>query len=121
METLTQIQAQETDQYLEKLTGMLATLRAKTVKFRQQSVSPGKDPDRGVELQENSNREQAARIAGIACSEAKEIEDAMRRIYRGVDGICECCDEPISPARLAAVPCARFCVGCQATHEKIAA
>ncbi|MCU1262668.1 MAG: transcriptional regulator, TraR/DksA family, partial [Bryobacterales bacterium] len=36
-----------------------------------------------------------------------------RRIQEGSFGICEECDQEIHPKRLAAVPWAPFCIGCQ--------
>ncbi len=43
----------------------------------------------------------------------KAIEGALLRIEHGTFGICESCDEPISTARLNAVPWAKVCVACK--------
>ena len=47
----------------------------------------------------------------------REVQDALRRIDRGIYGTCQGCEEPISVKRLDAVPWAKFCVSCQ---ERIA-
>ncbi len=43
----------------------------------------------------------------------KEIDRALGRVERGTYGVCESCGEEISPARLKALPWARYCVTCQ--------
>jgi RNA polymerase-binding transcription factor DksA len=40
------------------------------------------------------------------------VEDALRRLDDGTYGTCERCREPISPARLEAMPDARRCMNC---------
>ena len=58
---------------------------------------------------------------GLMSSERKilvEIDDALSRIEYGTYGICEGDDEPIPKARLAAIPWARYCVGCATLLEK---
>ncbi len=41
------------------------------------------------------------------------IEDALARIGRGAFGVCEACKQPISRARLEAVPWTRHCRDCK--------
>jgi DnaK suppressor protein len=43
----------------------------------------------------------------------REVEEAMARVNEGTYGICQECEEPISPKRLQALPWAKFCVRCQ--------
>lgn len=43
-------------------------------------------------------------------TELEEIERALAKIEDGTYGSCEKCGEPIPPARLEAVPTARFCI-----------
>ena len=44
---------------------------------------------------------------------SRAIEDALTRIRQDRFGICEECGQPISKARLEAVPWARYCKGCK--------
>ena len=41
------------------------------------------------------------------------IEEAILRIDKGTFGICRDCGEPISPARLNAIPWTRVCITCK--------
>ncbi len=43
----------------------------------------------------------------------RAIEEALARIRRGTFGICEICRQPISRARLEAVPWTRHCRDCK--------
>jgi DnaK suppressor protein len=47
----------------------------------------------------------------------REIDDALRRIYTGVYGICEASGKPIARARLEALPWARYTIEEQAHME----
>jgi len=44
-----------------------------------------------------------------------ELNAALERIENGDYGVCESCEEPISPARLKALPWARLCISCAST------
>src|SRR5262249_9270175 len=48
----------------------------------------------------------------------REIDDALRRIYNGVYGICEASGRPIARARLEALPWARYTIEEQANMER---
>ena len=43
----------------------------------------------------------------------REVEEALVRVKEGTYGICQECEEPISPKRLQALPWAKFSVRCQ--------
>lgn len=43
----------------------------------------------------------------------RDIQQALHRLDRGTFGICQECNQPISPRRLEAVPWATFCVPCE--------
>lgn len=43
----------------------------------------------------------------------RAIEEALARIGRGTFGVCEVCKQPISKARLEAVPWTRVCRDCK--------
>ncbi len=42
--------------------------------------------------------------------ELAEVERALQKLDDGTYGLCETCGEPIAPARLEAMPAARFCI-----------
>jgi DnaK suppressor protein len=41
------------------------------------------------------------------------IEEALARLDKGTFGMCRDCGEPISPARLHAIPWTRVCITCK--------
>jgi DnaK suppressor protein len=45
------------------------------------------------------------------------IEEALTRIEEGTYGICRDCGEPISEARLNAIPWTRVCIACKAKQN----
>lgn len=53
-------------------------------------------------------------------AEARDVEQALRRMVEGRFGACLDCGEPIPPARLSATPWAARCVECQREHEHAA-
>ncbi|MHB8464643.1 MAG: TraR/DksA family transcriptional regulator [Acidimicrobiales bacterium] len=40
------------------------------------------------------------------------VEHALEKVDGGSYGVCESCGEPITPARLEAMPAARLCISC---------
>jgi RNA polymerase-binding transcription factor DksA len=48
-----------------------------------------------------------------------EIEEALKRVDAGTYGVCEMSGEKIAPARLEALPFARYTVECQAQFERM--
>ena len=47
-----------------------------------------------------------------------QIEAALRKIDRGVYGVCESCRKPIAKLRLKTLPFARYCINCQSGAER---
>ena len=65
-------------------------------------------------------REKAFLFASTEGRLLMEINEALRRVYRGEYGTCESCEKPIARARLEAMPYARLCVSCKEIEEKSA-
>ena len=66
----------------------------------------------------DSSRELALSLSNTEREVLMQITDAMDRIDSGSYGSCSYCTEPISEARLLAIPWARHCVDCQELEEK---
>jgi DnaK suppressor protein len=49
--------------------------------------------------------------------ELREVQAALKRLDEGRWGLCQDCDEPIDPRRLAVQPAATRCARCQAARE----
>src|SRR5262245_102621 len=58
-------------------------------------------------------RELAVRTLEAMSANERDIRAALRRFQEGTYGICEECQETISPKRLAALPSAALCIRCQ--------
>ena len=59
-----------------------------------------------------------ARTADLRSRMLKEVESALKRVAGGSYGYCEGCGEEISPARLKAIPWARYCLVCQELRSR---
>jgi DnaK suppressor protein len=46
------------------------------------------------------------------------IDEALMRIEDDEFGVCQNCEKPVQPKRLAAIPWARYCLECQELLEK---
>ena len=71
--------------------------------------------DAGTDAME---REKAFMFASKEGRTLMEINEALRRVYRGEYGVCESCTLPIARGRLEAMPMARLCVACKEKEEK---
>ncbi|HEV2178219.1 MAG TPA: TraR/DksA family transcriptional regulator [Terriglobia bacterium] len=70
-------------------------------------------PDEVEFAVKTAEQDVAARTADLRSNTLKEVEIALKRVNGGSYGLCESCGEEISPARLKAIPWARYCVLCQ--------
>ena len=63
-------------------------------------------------------REKAFLFASSEGRLLMDIDDALRKLYRGEYGRCEICEQPIARARLEAMPYARLCLACKEKQER---
>ena len=76
--------------------------------------------DGGITFDENfadsgqvtAERGEATALAGTLREALAEVDHALTKLEAGTYGTCERCGEPISPARLEAMPAARYCINC---------
>ena len=71
--------------------------------------------DAGTDAME---REKAFLFASVEGRVLLEIDDALRRLYRGEYGNCETCGNLIARARLEVMPQARLCISCKEKEER---
>jgi DnaK suppressor protein len=69
------------------------------------------------QVRSNLDREIVIRQLDQNARAIREVQNALARVEDGSYGLCEHCEEPISPKRLDAVPYARLCVACQSQAE----
>ena len=70
------------------------------------------NPDAEERATERENDEVLEEFGVTGLKELEAIDAALDRIAAGTFGACAKCGEPISPARLAAVPHAALCEEC---------
>jgi RNA polymerase-binding transcription factor DksA len=71
--------------------------------------------DSGTDAME---REKAFLFASSEGRFLHDVDDALRRLYKGEYGACESCNETIAAPRLEVVPHARLCIRCKEREEK---
>jgi DnaK suppressor protein len=76
-------------------------------------IAVERSADQLEEVQAASQRALAVSNLDREFNQLQNARAALRRIQEGSFGICEECDQEIHPKRLAAVPWAPFCIGCQ--------
>jgi DnaK suppressor protein len=64
-----------------------------------------------------SERELAVRTLESEAFKLRESRSALARIEEGTFGICQECEEEISPRRLRALPWAALCIRCQQAND----
>jgi DnaK suppressor protein len=69
-------------------------------------------------IQQATERDYAIGSLERNFSRLREVSAAIRRIDAGTFGVCSSCEEEITPKRLAAVPWAALCIGCQETADR---
>jgi len=70
------------------------------------------DPNFADSSQVTAERGEAETLAQELREALSEVEGALQRIADGSYGVCEVCGQPISPARLEAMPATRRCISC---------
>jgi RNA polymerase-binding transcription factor DksA len=84
--------------------------------LRQMGLGPGGklDFDDGFadSGQVTAERAEVEALGGTLLDTLREIEDALRKFDEGTYGRCESCGNPITEARLEAMPAARLCIDC---------
>jgi DnaK suppressor protein len=75
-------------------------------------------PDELDRIQQASDRDYVIRDLERNSNRMREVRSAVRRIDAGTFGICIGCEENINSRRLAAVPWASFCIGCQEAADR---
>jgi len=91
----------------EKLIEMRPSLRARD------AIAIVRSADMLDEIQLAAARELATRNLERDARVSHDVRAALDRIDQGCFGTCLNCEEEIGPRRLAAVPWAPLCIGCQ--------
>ncbi len=98
---------------LEMRAQLLKTVRAK----KEMDMSPVDTGDEADQASHSVERELMFELSDNERTMLDQIEAALRRMEKGSYGVCESCRKPIAPARIKALPFARYCISCQASSE----
>ena len=101
---------------LDKERDLLSDIDRLTTEARDARDAEVEDPI--DEVNSSESRTAAFQESTIEMRTLQEVRDALRRIEQGAYGICEDCGRPIEPARLEAVPWARYCRADQEKHDR---
>jgi DnaK suppressor protein len=85
---------------------------------QRDDIAVEQSPDAVEEIQRACERDVAISNIDRESKQLRNARAALRRIHEGSFGVCEDCDEEISPKRLHAIPWASKCVSCQEEHER---
>ena len=102
------------------LADLRASLEGERASLRQQLADLGFGDHGGLDYDQNfadssqvtAERGEAEALAGKLKEGLAEVEHALAKMDDGSYGACERCGEPIAPARLEAMPAARYCINC---------
>ena len=106
----------------------IKTIKAHLLELRDDAAARLKDkknmdmPDNEVgdpidDASKSLDKEILFELSGNAHKTLDQIEAALRKIDKGIYGICEYCRQPIPKKRIKALPFARYCINCQHTTE----
>lgn len=101
--------------------------RALLLKKRDELIAASKPEGLSASLQtpdavefavKTAEQDVTARTADLRSRMLREIERALKRVAGGSYGLCEGCGAEIAPARLKAIPWARYCLLCQELRSR---
>ena len=101
----------EMNRFRAALTTRVAELER--VSRNRDGITIERSADQLDEIQAASQRALAVCNLDRDFDHLRDAQAALRRIEEGSFGTCQECDEDIHPKRLAVVPWATFCIGCQ--------
>jgi DnaK suppressor protein len=101
-----------------------SVLRAKELELSRSlrdrdEIAIEKESDDLDAVQLMEERELAIRHLVRNSDALRQIRAALSRIGNGTYGVCQHCEEEISPKRMAAVPWAEFCIACQEKKDRL--
>ena len=67
--------------------------------------------------QVTAERGEVDALAGRLLENLRDVENALAKFDAGTYGACEACGEPITEARLEAMPSARLCIACASSKR----
>lgn len=103
--------------------GNVAALRAKKAELmtglqNREGLATEAEAESGDQIQRALDRALVIETLDRSSMLLREVQAALARVEDGSYGVCLRCEEPISAKRLAAVPWAAYCLGCQERRDR---
>lgn len=99
----------------KRLTEQLAGLEASDPSERELRLAESESGDDSSEAIEGNR---IAALKEIVGARLERVKVALTKLRRGSYGICDRCGKKIDPARLKAMPEARYCIDCEKKLEE---
>jgi len=96
-----------------KSEGLMASQKESSGDLSSASYHPA---DQGSDTME---KEKSVFLASSKGNELYEIDQALMRVKDGTFGVCDGCGKDVDPARLEAMPYARYCIKCSRQAEQV--
>ena len=114
------VPAKEVDRFRKALDIKKASIVHSFNEYRERSQGLGDDgtQDIGDQATNSYNKEFFLSLSEEHRNQIHAIDEALRRIDRGVYGICAACGEEIDMPRLNAVPWSTLCLKCQESMDQ---
>ncbi|HXW82313.1 MAG TPA: TraR/DksA C4-type zinc finger protein [Acidimicrobiales bacterium] len=111
------MEADTTSALREDLVAQRASLRRELEELGYGSEGLSYDPNFADSSQVTAERGETEALATTLTTNLVDVEHALAKIADGTYGICESCHQEIAPARLEAMPAARYCISCAAKRR----
>lgn len=105
------------DFYQKKLEIMRDDLLKTVSKKREEALPDADVGDEGDVAARSVARDLVFELTDNEKHLLDEVEAALRRVEKGVFGLCEACGDQIKVLRLKFMPYARYCIKCQSRFE----
>jgi DnaK suppressor protein len=111
------MEANATSALREDLEGQRASLRRELEELGYGSEGLSYDPNFADSSQVTAERGETEALAVRLTNNLVDVEHAIAKFDAGTYGVCESCHQEIAPARLEAMPAARYCIACAAKRR----
>jgi DnaK suppressor protein len=111
------MEAGTTSAFREELEAQRTSLRRELQELGYGSEGLSYDPNFADSSQVTAERGETEALATTLTTNLIDVEHALEKIDAGTYGKCEGCHDEIAPARIEAMPAARFCINCAAKRR----
>jgi DnaK suppressor protein len=111
------MEANTTSSLREELESQRASLHQELQELGYGAEGLSYDPNFADSSQVTAERGETEALAMSLTANLVDVEHALAKLEAGTYGACESCHADIAPARLEAMPAARYCIDCAAKRR----